>query len=126
MTYLISGNLCLGDHSKFKTLWAVAHVLRFEATGDEENYGGPLESQSLHHTLWDEHKNTPKDADPLVQLLYELPRPAPTLHEQPTFVKILEFQKDSRYQHIQRREQLGRHRRISRTINGVKVMMRNS
>jgi len=72
------------------------------------------------------HNNNTKDPDPFIQLLFDLSRPGSTPREQAAFVKGLEFQENQDIIAAQRMEQLRRHRRIRRSINGVKVAMRNS
>ena len=95
---------------------------------DDEKYGASTPTQSLSYAMGRTrflYKTVRAEGDPFIQLLFDLSRENSSASEQIAFIKGLEYVE---YQDIcaaQRMQQLRRHRKIRRKINGTKVTMRN-
>jgi hypothetical protein len=70
--------------------------------------------------------NDRDDPDPMIQLMFDLSAPNATAKHQAQFLEALEFIDFQDVSASQRVSQLSRHKRLRRTINNVKITMKNS
>ena len=71
------------------------------------------------------YRNDRNDADPMISRMFDISAPNASTEEQVQFLQALEFIDFQDVSATQRVSQLRRHRRLSRTINNVKITMRN-
>ena len=122
---LIFALLMTGITSKWKCVQAAYRYSNW----DEESLKPVVHSpESLGYAMGKArftYVNDKNDPDPMVQLMFDLSAPNASIQHQKQFLEALAFIDFQDISASQRVSQLSRHRRLRRTINNLKVTMKN-
>ena len=122
---LIFALLMTGITSKWKCVQAAYRYSNW----DEESRKPVVHSpESLGYAMGKArftYVNDKNDPDPMVQLMFDLSAPNASIQHQKQFLEALAFIDFQDISASQRVSQLSRHRRLRRTINNLKVTMKN-
>ena len=117
--------LMTGLTSKWKCVQAAYRYSNW----DEESLKPAVHSpESLRYAMGKArftYRNDKNDPDPMVQHMFDLSAPNAATQHQTQFLDALEFIDFQDISASQRISQLSRHRRLRRTINNLKVTMKN-
>jgi hypothetical protein len=115
----------IGLTSKWKSLRAAYRYTNWDEEALNPNRHSP---ESLSYAMGKArfmYHNDHNDPDPMVQLMYDLSAANATAQHQSQFLQALEFIEFQNVSALRRVSQLSRYKQLRRTINNVKITMRN-